>query len=82
VLTAVLSSRFTLLSVAEIVPDVGARALDLLSEQPSLLADVNLSETGSRGIIMAADMLRFESFVMTSGAPLRSESFRSIGFRL
>jgi hypothetical protein len=70
VLTAMLSSRFTLLGVTEIVPDVGARALDLLSEEPFLLADVNLSATGSRGIIMAAHLLPFETFVMTSGAPL------------
>jgi hypothetical protein len=71
VLTAMLNSRFTLFGVTEIVPDVGARALDLLSEEPFLLADVNLSETGSRGIIMAAHLLPCETFVMTSGAPLR-----------
>ena len=70
VLTAMHRSRFTLFGLAEIVPDVGARALDMLTEEPFLLADVNLSETGSRGIIMAAHLLPFETFVMTSGAPL------------
>jgi len=70
VLAAMLRSRFTLFGVTEIVPDVGAQALDLLSEEPFLLADVNLSETGQRGIIMAAHLLPFEPFVMTSGAPL------------
>jgi len=70
VLAAMLRSRFTLFGVTDIVPDVGARAMDLLSEEPFLLADVNLSETGRPGIIMAAHLLPFEAFVMTSGAPL------------
>jgi hypothetical protein len=70
VLAAMLRSRFTLLGVTEIVPDVGARALDILSEEQFLLADVNISETGRPGIIMAAHLLPFETFMMTSGAPL------------
>ena len=70
VLVAMLDSRFTLFGVTEIVPDVGAQVVDLLSEEPFLLADVNLSETGQPGIITAAHLLPFETFVMTSGAPL------------
>ena len=72
-LTAMLSSRFTIFGITEIVPDVGAQALVLLSEESLLLADVNLSETGRRGVIMAAHLLPFESFTMTSGAPLPFE---------
>jgi hypothetical protein len=70
VLAAMLRSRFTLFGVTDIVPDVGARALDLLTDEPFLLADVNLSETGRPGITMAAHLMPFETFVMTSGAPL------------
>jgi hypothetical protein len=70
VLAAMHRSWFTLFGIVEIIPDIGARALDLLSDQPLLLADVNLSETGSPGIIMAAHLVPFEAFVMTSGAPL------------
>jgi len=70
VLAAMLRSRFTFFALTDVVPDVGARALDLLGQEPFLLADVNLSETGSPGIIMAAHLLPFETFVMTSGAPL------------
>jgi hypothetical protein len=70
VLTAMLASRFTLFGITEIVPDVGARALDLFTEEQFLLADVNLSETGRPGIIMAAHLLPLDGFVMTSGAPL------------
>lgn len=70
VLAAMVRSRFTLFGVTEIIPGVGARALDLLNEEPFFLADVNLSETGTPNIIMAAHLLPFETFVMTSGAPL------------
>jgi hypothetical protein len=69
VLEAMRQARFTVVEIEEIVPQVGARALDRLYDESFLLADVSLSETGAPGVVLATRLLTFSTFSMTSGAP-------------
>lgn len=49
---------------------VGIRAHDLLNNRRFLLVDIGFSQTAEEGVVIAARILPFEDFVMTSGAPL------------
>jgi hypothetical protein len=70
VLEAMQKARFTLLAVEEALPEIGARALDLIYGEAVMLADLGLSETAVPGIVLATRLLAFPTFTMTSGAPL------------
>jgi hypothetical protein len=70
VLKAMLESYHSLIQVEGIVERVGIRAHDLLSNRRILLVDIGLSQTTEEGIVIAARIIPFEDFVMTSGAAL------------
>lgn len=70
VLKAMSESFYTLVQVAEVVPGVGVRAKDLLNNREYVLIDMGLGKTATEDIVIAARILPFEDFVMTSGAPL------------
>lgn len=70
VLEAMAEARFTLVEIQEIVPDLGARALDHIYGKRFPLADVGLAKTGERGLVLATRLLPFKGWMMTSGAPL------------
>jgi hypothetical protein len=70
ILDAMLRARFTVLLVLSAVPDVGVRVQDLLYEREFLLADVGLSKTAPKDQHIAARVLEFSEFHMTTGAPL------------
>ncbi len=67
---AMSESFHTLVQVEDVLPGVGVRANDLMGNKQFLLVDMGFSETAVKGIVIAARILPFEDFVMTSGAPL------------
>ncbi len=80
ILDAMLRARFTVLRVLSLVPDVGVQMQDLLYEREFLLADVGLSTTATEGQHIAARVLEFPEFQMTTGAavPLDAELAGSV----
>jgi hypothetical protein len=70
ILEAMLRARFTVLRVVSTLPDVGVRAEDLLYEREFLLTDVRLSNTATDDQHVAARVLEFPEFQMTTGAAL------------
>ena len=70
VLKAMSESFYTLVQVEDVLPGVGVRVNDLLGDKQFLLIDIGFSNTAERGVVIATRILRFEDFVMTSGAAL------------
>jgi hypothetical protein len=70
VLKAMLESYYSLIEVEGIVEGVGIRAHDLLNNRRFLLIDIGFSQTAEEGVVIAARIIPFEDFVMTSGAAL------------
>lgn len=70
VVKAMSESFHTLVQVEDVLPEVGVRANDLMGDKQFLIIDMGFSETAIKGIVIAARILPFEDFVMTSGAPL------------
>jgi hypothetical protein len=65
-----LKARFTLVGIEQVVPEVGAKAIDRIYGEPFLLADIGLSKTARPGLVLATRVLPFSAFTMTSGAPV------------
>ena len=70
VLAANRRSFYSLFQVEGIVPQVGVHVDDLLHDRRYFMADVGFSQTAVKGAVLAAWVLPFEDFLMTSGAPL------------
>jgi len=70
VLKAMLESHYSLIQVEGIMEGVGIRAHDLLNNRRFLLVDIGFSQTAEEGVVIAARIIPFEDFVMTSGAAL------------
>jgi hypothetical protein len=70
VVKAMLQSFHTLVQVEDVLPGVGVRVNDLLGNKQFLIIDMGFSKTAIKGVVIAARILPFEDFVMTSGAPL------------
>ena len=70
VVKAMSESFHTLVQVEDVLPGIGVQANDLMEDKEFLIIDMGFSETAIKGIVIAARILPFEDFVMTSGAPL------------
>ncbi len=70
VLKAMLESHYSLVQVEDIVERIGIWAHDLLNNRRFLLVDIGFSQTAGEGVVIAARIIPFEDFVMTSGAAL------------
>jgi hypothetical protein len=68
VLKAMLDARFTVIRVAKVVVGLGAVVDDLFYGEPGFLTDVVLSENSEPGLTIAARLLSFPEFIMTTGA--------------
>ncbi len=68
VLEAMLEARFTVVRVVEVLPGTGAIVDDIFYGERRKLADIMLSENSEPGLTMAARLLTFSDFVMTTGA--------------
>lgn len=66
-LQAMVQARFSLFRVLDILPQRGARLVDLVTDVPVELLDIGLSSTGLPGMIVAGRLLSFEDFTMSSG---------------
>jgi hypothetical protein len=81
VLKAMLESFHTLVRVTDVLPGVGVRVTDLLTDCGYLLVDMGFSKTARKGLVLATRLLPYEEFVTTSGAalPVDGEILREIG---
>lgn len=70
VLKAMSESYYSIIQVEDIVEGVGIRAHDTLRDKRFLLVDMGFSRTALEGLVIAARLIPFEDFVMTSGAAL------------
>lgn len=70
VLKAMSESYYSLIQVEDDVEGVGIWAHDPLRDKRFLLADIGFSQTAIEGLVIAARLIPFEDFVMTSGAAL------------
>jgi hypothetical protein len=70
ILDAMLRARFTVLRVESAIPDVGVQVEDLLYRREFLLTDFGLSKTACEAPHIAARVLEFLEFQMTTGATL------------
>ena len=70
VLKAMSESFYTLVQVAEVIPGMGALVDDLFSDRRYPLIDVGLGSTVVEGLVLAARLIPFADFVMTSAASL------------
>ncbi|MHC4574225.1 MAG: hypothetical protein ACYS76_08850 [Planctomycetota bacterium] len=70
VLRAMLKPFYALVQVENVVEGVGVQACDLLSNREFLIVDIGFSRTAMDGVIIAARIIPFEDFVMTSGVAL------------
>lgn len=70
VLKAMSESYYSIIQVEDIVEGVGIRAHDTLRDKRFLLVDIGFSKTALEGLVIAARLIPFEDFVMTSGAAL------------
>ncbi len=70
VVKAMSQSFHTLVQVEDVLPGVGVRVNDLLGNKQFLIIDMGFSKTAIKGVVIAARILPFEDFAMTSGAPL------------
>jgi len=71
VLEAMQEARFTVVRVVKVLPGTGAVVDDLFYGERETLADIMLSENSEPGLTMAARLLTFPDFVMTTGAGFR-----------
>jgi hypothetical protein len=65
--------HYSLFQVKSVVPGVGAHVTDLMLDEHHFLADRGLSETASKGTVLATRVFAFEDFLITGGAPLVAE---------
>lgn len=72
-LAAMKQAFFSLFLVRDVVKGLGIRVTDILRDREHLLADVNLSQSATEGLVLASRVLPFEDFVMTTGAALPVE---------
>ncbi len=70
-LQAMVKAHFTLVGIEAVEPEVGVRAVDHIYGGSFLLADMGLSEKGTPQVVLAARLLTFSNFRMTSGAAVR-----------
>ncbi len=70
VLNAMLDSYYSLVQVEDVVDGIGIGAHDLLRDKRFFLVDIGFSQTAVQGVVIAARIIPFEDFVMTSGAAL------------
>ena len=70
VLKAMSESFYTLVEIAEVLPGVGVLADDLFSDRRYPIIDVGLGSSAVEGFVLAARLIPFADFVMTSGAAL------------
>ncbi|KXB06972.1 hypothetical protein AKJ51_02410 [candidate division MSBL1 archaeon SCGC-AAA382A20] len=70
VLEAMAGATYTLMQAKRIIQGVGMEGYDLLHLRPRLLADIGVSRTGAKNMVIATRVFHLEDFVMTSGAPL------------
>ena len=70
VLRAKQQAFYAVAQVEEVLEGLGVRVYDLLSGRRLLLADIGFSRTAVEGVVLAARLIPFEEFAMTSGAPL------------
>jgi len=71
VLKAMRESFHTLVQVAEVLPGVGVRVVDLSAEGCEyLIVDLGFGTSAKKGWMLAARILPFDEFVTTSGAGL------------
>jgi len=70
VLKAMSESYYSLIQVEDIVEGVGIWAHDPLRDKEFFLVDIGFSQTAMEGLVIAARLIPFEDFVMTSGAAL------------
>lgn len=70
ILEAMLDARFAVVEIEDIIPQVGAHALDHIYGKRFLLADVGLAKAGKKGVLLATMLLKLPKFTMTTGASL------------
>ena len=70
VLSAMQQAFFSLFVVGDVQEGVGVHVTDILRDREHFVADVGFSETAIEGFVLAARMLPFRDFVMTTGAAL------------
>ena len=70
VLAAKKQAFYSLFQVEDVVPGMGVRVHDILYNREHFLADVGFSQTAVTGKILASRVIRFDGFIMTTGAAL------------
>jgi hypothetical protein len=70
VLDAMRKAFFSVFQVRDMVEGVGLHVADILRDREHFLADVNLSRTARKGVVLASRVLPFDDFIMTTGAAL------------
>lgn len=64
---AMISARFSLFRIVEIIPHEGAQLLDMLSGGEARLMDIGLASAAVPGLLVAGRLLTLEDFQMSSG---------------
>ncbi len=64
--------------IMDCLPGFGLSIVDLLTGEPFLLADINLSQTAMPGISFASRLLCFDEFAMFTGAALPFDGKRTL----
>ncbi len=84
VLEALCNSRFRLLAVTSVVPGLGVETVDLLRNEPRLIADESFSRSAFPGLLLAGRIVDLPEFSMTTGAvlPVTPEVIEEIWHRL
>jgi hypothetical protein len=84
VLEAQCKSRFRLLAVTGVVSGLGVETVDLLRNEPRLIADESFSRSASPGALLAGRIVDMSEFSMTTGAmlPVTPEGLKEIWHRL
>jgi hypothetical protein len=70
VLTAMQSAHYSIFGVDEVHEGIGVRAKDLLQHESLLIADETLGSNKSAGFALGGRVMRFDRFVMPTGAML------------
>ncbi len=69
-LNASLRAYYSVFHVREIEPGAGVVVEDLFRREEHFLADIALSETAVKGLVLATRVLPMDGFIMTAGASL------------
>ena len=70
ILSAMQNAYYTILQVTGVERGIGVTVLDTLRDDVNFLADVGLSSSVPKGVLVAGRVLRFEGFLTTGGASL------------